>query len=596
MTGTPITAPQPMSSGSHTVTPEETRRVLSRAIPQGKTRRWGLFFGVLADASVVALLGLSMWLIVRAGEQPPILHLTFAIVGVRAFAIGRAAFRYAERLASHDAALTQLATLRADTFTALIPRVPGGIPAARRGDVLATFVDDVDQLQDEALRVRQPLLVSTIVVALSVIVVAMISIWAGVVLTVALVLSGSLAIWLSQRISARSDRDIAEARATLADALLERFSAADVLTAYGALDHQRRRITDAEQRLAAASLTRTRSAGLTGAILSLAAGIASLTTLLVLIPELGGDDGISAALFATAVVVPAAVFEIFAQVPAAFSARRAVNASAERIAQLIETPLPAELPQERSATGERQLVSDAVGQERAESPTSPQAAARMLLAECPEGEPVIRVRDLTAKHPGASEPAFTGVSFDLNAGQVLVVTGESGRGKSTLALVLARLLNYDGSYRVAGREARDEAPATVRHIVGLIEQQPHLFDADVRQNLLFARDTATDEELRAVLEKVGLADWVEQRGGLDAQVGERGSLVSGGQAQRLALARALLADFPVVILDEPTASVDRERAEQLLSDLLGAVPADRAVIVITHTPLPSGVAAASLAL
>src|SRR5690606_25164222 len=131
--------------------------VIARAMPSRAARFPGVGLGVLADLCVVGLLGLSMWLIVRAGEQPPILYLTFAIVGVRAFAVGRAGFRYAERLFSHEAALTQLAALRANTFEALLPRVPGAIETHRRGEVLAAFVDDVDQLQDEPLRVRQPL-------------------------------------------------------------------------------------------------------------------------------------------------------------------------------------------------------------------------------------------------------------------------------------------------------------------------------------------------------------------------------------------------------------------------------------------------------
>ncbi|NLB46979.1 MAG: thiol reductant ABC exporter subunit CydC [Microbacteriaceae bacterium] len=591
------------------VTRDETLRVLRRAVPKGKMRRLGIFFGVLADISVVGLLGLSMWLIVRAGEQPPILHLTFAIVGVRAFAIGRAAFRYAERLSSHDAAFAQLATLRAETFEALIPRVPGGIPSARRGDVLSAFVDDVDQLQDEPLRVRQPLIVSLTVVVLSTLLLALISPTAALILVVALVIAGSVSIWVSQRLAARSDREMTVARAALSDALLERFSAASVLTAYGALDRQRDRIAAAEERLASAQLTRTRAAGLTGAILSLAAGLASVLTLVTLMPGLDlADPAISAPLFATAVIVPAAVFEIFAQVPPAVSARRTVMASAERVAALTETPLPAELPAPAPVvTGESvgshvSLSGDAgaapgspAGEKSALHPrsaASPQAAPLVPL----DGAPLISVRNLSARHPGQTSDAFSGISFDLRAGEVLVVTGESGRGKSTLALVLARLLNYRGSYLVGGHEATTIAPEQVRQMVGLIEQQPHLFDADIRQNLKFARDTATDAELEAVLARVGLADWVAERGGLDVEVGERGDLVSGGQAQRIGLARAILADFPVVILDEPTASVDRERADQLLRDLLGAVPEDRAVILITHTQLPEGIEAATLAL
>lgn len=553
--------------------PDARRAVLDRAMPSRHRRFPGLAFGILADACVVALLGLSMWLIVRAGEQPPILHLTFAIVGVRALAIGRAAFRYTERLFSHDAALAQLATLRADTFSALVPRVPGAIESHRRGEVLAAFVDDVDQLQDEPLRVRQPLLVSAVVVGLSIVVVALISPLAAVVLAVVLGLSGALAVVLAQRSAGASDRELSAARAGLIDALLERFAAAEVLAAFGAVGEQRDRIAAAEARLSAVQLRRARSAGVTGAILAAASGVASIGTLLVLLPALGA--GLSAPLFAAAVVVPAAVFEIFAQVPAALAARRAVQSSADRVAQLTEVELAPEIPRESP---------DRVGdQEPGGAPGDPAA-------------PLLEVRELSVRHPGASRDAVRGLSFALGAGDTLVVTGESGAGKSTLALALVRFLNYGGSYRVRGVEANTLPISEVRRTVGLCEQLPHLFNSDLRQNLKFARDTATDDELMAALDRVGLGDWVRSRGGLDAAVGEHGALVSGGQAQRIALARALLADFPVVVLDEPTAGVDRELADRLLTDLVGAVPADRAVVLITHTELPAGIDAARLEL
>lgn len=570
------------------------RAVLRRALPSRRRALPGLALGVLADVCVVGLLALSMWLIVRAAEQPPILHLTFAIVGVRAFAIGRAAFRYAERIASHDAALHQLAVLRAGTFEALIPRVPGAIESHRRGDVLSAFVDDVDQLQDEPLRVRQPLIVSGAVVVLSLIALALISPLAAAILAAMLLVAGSLALWASQRIAAASDRELAEARASLTDALLERFSAAEVLAAFGAEGRQRERIAAAEDRLTRVQLARSRAAGLSGALLSLGAGVASLLILLALGPALG--ESISSPLFAAAVIVPAAVFEIFAQVPAALSARRTVASSAARVAALTEAPLPAEIPVDPSSADPNPAVPSAA------DPSSADPNAADPSASAP---PLLQVRDLSVRHPGAARPAVRGLSFTVRPGQTLVVTGESGAGKSTLALALVRLLDYEGSYRlrvpgsrmqgdaahgvaVEAREVRELRGEDVRRIVGLCEQQPHIFDADLRQNLKFAREGADDEVLLTALDRVGLGAWARERGGLDSRMGERGALVSGGQAQRIALARAILADFPVVILDEPTAGVDRELADRLLIDLLGAVPEDRAVILITHTDLPAG--------
>ncbi len=570
-------AQQPGWAGSP-VDRASVQRVIARAQPDRRAVTPGLLLGVLADMCVVGLLGLSMWLIVRAGEQPPILYLTFAIVGVRACAIGRAAFRYAERLASHRAALTQLAELRADTFAALVPRVPGAIESHRRGEVLAAFVDDVDQLQDAPLRVRQPLVVSGVVVALSVGAVALIAPLAALVLSVCLVFAGALAVWVSARVAGSSDRELSAARAALTDTLLERAASAAELAAYDALPMQRKRIAAAEDRLTRVQLRRAWASGLSGALLSLGAGAASLLTLLAVSPLL--STTLTAPLFAAAVIVPAAVFEVFAQVPAALAARRSVHASAARIAALTESPLPAEIPVDPAQPLPMPQLAHASG-------NSPLAAAAPALLE---------VRDLEVRHPGSEVAVIRGLSLTLHAGETLVITGPSGVGKSTLALALVRLLDYRGSMRLFGVEARELDMHRVREVIGLCEQAPHLFDADLRQNLRFARDTASDDELLAVLERVGLGEWVAARGGLDAALGERGALVSGGQAQRIALARALLADFPVLILDEPTAGVDRQLADQLLIDLLAAVPADRAVILITHTEVPAAITAKRLEL
>ncbi|MGX5695247.1 ATP-binding cassette domain-containing protein [Agromyces soli] len=186
--------------------------------------------------------------------------------------------------------------------------------------------------------------------------------------------------------------------------------------------------------------------------------------------------------------------------------------------------------------------------------------------------------------PGAT--ALRGVDLDLAPGERVLVRGPSGAGKTTLAHVLVRFLEYGGSYLIDGVEARELDPTRLRDRIGLVEQRPWLFDESIRQNLIFASESASDEELARVLDRVGLAGWMRERGGLDAPVGERGALVSGGQAHRLALARAMLADFEVLVLDEPTASVDGARAEALLAELLDAA-SGRSVVLISHAPVPA---------
>ncbi|WP_157555242.1 ATP-binding cassette domain-containing protein, partial [Microbacterium paraoxydans] len=203
-----------------------------------------------------------------------------------------------------------------------------------------------------------------------------------------------------------------------------------------------------------------------------------------------------------------------------------------------------------------------------------------------DGVPALTLRGATAHWPGGA-PALTGVDLDLAPGERVLVSGASGAGKSSLAAALVGFLRVDGEYRVGDLEAASLSGPSLRRVVGLCEQQPQLFDEDVRQNLLFARDTATDEELLAVLDRVGLAAWVRERGGLDARVGDRGALVSGGQAQRIALARALLRGFPVLVLDEPTAGVDPEASDALLRDLLQAT-GEQSVLLISHVAPPAG--------
>ena len=219
-------------------------------------------------------------------------------------------------------------------------------------------------------------------------------------------------------------------------------------------------------------------------------------------------------------------------------------------------------------------------------------AAVAAVAGAPVGaprilRPVVAVTDLAVRWPRQSDFAVAGVTFQLHPGDRMLIAGPSGSGKTRIAQALVRLLDYAGSYRIDGVEARDLPQQAVRRVVGLCEQRPWLFDESIRQNLLFARDTATDEELLAVLARVGLAEWTVERGGLDARVGQRGALVSGGQAQRIAVARALLADFPVLILDEPTANVDVQQADRLVRDILQAAGAERAVLLISHTPVPA---------
>ncbi|PPG39968.1 thiol reductant ABC exporter subunit CydC [Pseudoclavibacter sp. RFBA6] len=535
----------------------DERRILRLAMPSAR-RLWpSIAIGLLSAICAVALLATSAYLLTRASEIIHILLLGIAIVGVRAFAIGRAVFRYVERLLGHDASFRQLAELRVGVLERLIPLAPAGLATHRRGDLLTRLVSDVDELQFLPLRVAQPLIIAGLTSTLAVVGIWLVSAPAAIVLALCLLLAGIVATATNLAISGRADREAAPLRAALNDRIYETVSTFETLEAYGALDAKLAEVDAADARLRDALVSRARGSGAVAGSVMLFSGLATAGALAVGIDPTV-DGSLLAPMLTLIALVPMALFEIFAQVPQAVAAWRQVRASAVRVADVAPGDAPTSLPDAQPLPEPRQ------------GPTRPVTLA---------------LHDVSASWPGEPEPAIRGISLELAPGDRLLVEGESGAGKTTLANVLVRFLDHEGSYRLNGVEAKEYAPAQVRGVVGLIEQRPHIFDETIRQNLLFAKPDADDTELEAVLGRVGLGEWLEERGGLEARVGEHGSLVSGGQAQRIALARGILADFPVLVLDEPTANVDPALADRLVAELLDASGAERSVVIISHTPV-----------
>lgn len=534
---------------------DRVREVLRLAQPPFRRFLPGLIWGVLSAAAAVSLLAVSGWLIVSASIVDSLVPLSIAVVGVRFFAVTRAVTRYLERLSGHDAALRQLATTRSDMVRRLIPLSPAGLGATDRGQVLAALVDDVENLQNLPLRVVQPLAVSGVVALGAVGFLAFVSPPAALTLAVCLLVAALAAVGLGWIFGSRAEAAVSARRAEVSAALVDYFGSLDVLLAFGAESQARERIRVADAALrrvvGRASLAQAVAAG----VVSLMAGVASVWALAVAAPGLA-TGVIDAPWLAVAVLVPMVVFEVFGAVPIAAASWRSVRASAERIVDVLPERMPPEL---RTDAGEDVEV---------------------------DGVPALTLRGVTAHWPGGAA-ALTGIDLDIAPGERVLVSGASGAGKSSLAAALVGFLRVNGEYRIGDLDAAALSGSSLRRIVGLCEQQPQLFDEDVRQNLLFARDTATDEELLAVLDRVGLAAWVRERGGLDARVGDRGALVSGGQAQRIALARALLRGFPVLVLDEPTAGVDPEASDALLRDLLQAT-GEQSVLLISHVAPPAG--------
>ncbi|WP_328488033.1 thiol reductant ABC exporter subunit CydD [Streptomyces zaomyceticus] len=509
-----------------------------------------LLLGSLALGSAVGLMAVSGWLISRASEQPPVLYLMVAVTATRAFGIGRAVFRYAERLVSHDAVLRMLAELRVSVYRRLERIAPAGLRRTRRGDLLARLVQDVDALQDYWLRWLLPASAALVVGVASAGFTAWLLPEAGAVLAVGLLVAGVAVPAVSGALARRAERRLAPARGALATAVADLLRGCAELTVAGALRGRIERTRDADRALTGIASRQAAAAALGAGLSALVCGLTVVAAAVVGVQAVR-DGRLEGVALAVVVLTPLAAFEAVTGLPLAVQYRQRVKHSAERVFEVLDAPVPVHEP------------------DRAETP--------------PASPFPLELSGLSARHAGQDRDALADFRLTLEAGRRVAVVGASGSGKTTLAQVMLRFLDVEhGMYRLGGVPAWELDGDDVRRFVGLCAQDAHLFDSSVRENLRLARTGAGDDELREALRRARLLDWVDGLPeGLDTLVGEHGSRLSGGQRQRLALARALLADFPVLVLDEPAEHLDLATADALTDDLLRATEG-RTTVLITH--------------
>ena len=512
--------------------------------------------GTVAAVSSVGLMATSAWLISRSAQHPPVLYLMVPVAAVQAFGIGRGVFRYAERLAGHDAALRVLARLRMSAYDRLERLAPAGVAAFRSGDLISRLVSDVDSLTDRWLRVRLPYAAAATCGAAAVAVSAALLPAAGLALAVSLVAAALGAPLLAGVVSHRAERALAPRRGEFAAATVDLLAGAGELSVFGTSRRALHAVMQANQRVARVQ-ARSATARAVGAAASTLAAGAALWGCLVL-----GVAGVSSGAMAGVVLA------VLALIPLA-------------IHDVVKDLAPAaqQIPRLRSAAAR---VSDVTGRpDPVQEPASPEPL--------PTPPYHIKVSGLTVRWEPDGPDVLRGADLDLPAGHRIAVTGPSGSGKTTLAMVLLRFLDpAAGTVTLGGTDITALDSDQVRSVIGLCAQDAHIFDSTLRENLRLARPEASDADLAAALRRAHLDNWVASLpNGLDTEVGEHGARLSGGQRQRLALARVLLADFPVVILDEPAEHLDEQTADALTRDLLTAT-AGRTVLLITHRPVADG--------
>lgn len=512
------------------------------------TKRYlaGLIAAAVEAISAVGLLATSAYLISRASEQPPILYLMVAVVGVRAFALARASFRYLQRLALHDAVFRRLTEIRPLIFRKLVEFAPGGIPS--RGKALETFTADVEKLQDLPLRVLAPILQA----AAAVLTMFAISLWifplAALPLVSAAMIFGIGLLWLTGLASGVNEERRTSHANLLRDQLQSYISNVDVVASYQWSASFKANIDQLGAKIWKLDRKRVRPVALAAGLLSF--GSAALAVLGASIVARNINEVIPATL-AVAVLMPLAVFDVMSQLQQAAQSYRGYVASRQRLDVVLQSEISNELL----------VPGGSLELERVERVTA---------------------RRLNVDRFGTQ--VLGELDFQLNSGTLTAVTGKSGSGKTSLALVLSSLISPS-----SGELLINEVPASQytlqsrRRQILLIEQDPHVFRGTLQQNLEISGQSDAAMFL-AALERVGLSEEFSQRGLLAAELSEDASNISGGQAQRIAIARGLLAGASVLILDESTSGLDRENSLALFAILRQLAGQGICVLVITHDP------------
>lgn len=506
--------------------------------------------GALTISFGVGLMATAGYLISRAAERPAVLSLMVTIVAVQFFGLGRPVLRYVERLTSHDFALRVLGRVRTRFYQRIEPLAPAQLDSYRNGDLLSRMVADVDALQNLYLRGLGPPLVALLAGGLSVGVAFSFLPAAGLLLAIGLLLAALVVPGLTGALGARSGRRQAGARGELAAELVELIGGAPEIVAFGAQAEGLARLAAADRKLVKLARRDSLVAGMGEGFGLVVAGltVAAVLAAAVVAAAHGGLDGVLIAMLA---LLALATFDAVTPLAGAARELSVTLAAGRRILEPIRQ------------------------QAAVQNPESPLPA--------PSWPFTIALEHVRARYPRRERPALDGLSLRIEPGERVALVGPSGAGKTTVVNLLLRFLDpEDGQVTVAEQDLRAYAAQDVRQAISVAGQDSHLFTASIRDNVRLSRPVASDSEVEQALRRARIWSWVDrlpQR--LDTIVGEGGRELSGGQRQRIVLARALLADAPVLVLDEPTAHLDPTTAEELVHDVFSTATG-RTVLLITH--------------
>ncbi|ADC61439.1 thiol reductant ABC exporter subunit CydC [Allochromatium vinosum] len=506
---------------------------------------------LLANVTLMAAAGWFLTAMAAAGAAGVAMNYFTPAALIRGSAMIRTAGRYGERLVNHEATFRLIASLRVWFYQHLEPLAPARLQQYHSGDLLSRIRADIDALDNLYVRVLVPVAVANVSIVLFTIFLLFYHPLLALSGLTFLVLAGvGLPIW-SQARGLAPGRRIAEDEAALRTAVIDGVQGLAELTLYGAAERQARHIDSLSRRLIADQTRLSSDHGLTQAAVGLCASLSLWVLLWIAIPLV--DDGrLMPPQLAMLALFTLASFEAVAPLPQAFQMLGRTLAAAHRLFAIVDTEPAVAEP----------------------SPPSPR----------PERFD-IEFADVRFSYPDAPRPAVSGIRLQVPQGTRAAVIGATGSGKSTLFNLLLRFWAPDsGSIRVGGHDILDFHGDDLRRHIAVVSQHTHLFDATIRENLLIANPDAPQAAIEAACRVAQIHDFIaELPEGYDTWVGETGVRLSGGQGRRIAVARALLKDAPILLLDEPTEGLDAA-TERDLMQALDTLMVGRTVLLITHRP------------
>ena len=511
----------------------------------------GIILAIVTLLASIGLLTLSGWFLAASAVAGIAGLYTFNYMlpaaGVRGAAIFRTAGRYAERLVSHDATFRVLAHLRVFTFTKIMPLSPGGIARFRQADLLNRLVADVDTLDHLYLRVISPLISALVVIALVTFGLSFLDVKLALTLGGIMMILMLLLPVMFYRAGKPAGRELTALRSDYRMQLTSWLQGQSELVVFGAQARFRQKLNDIERRWMLRQQQQARLTGLSQAVVIAAAG---LTVTLMLWLAAGGIGTIAnpGALIALFVFTPLAAFEALGPVAAAFQHLGQVIASAQRVSQIIDQPADVTFPAQ-----------------------GPQAAEHVTLS----------LKNVNFTYPGQPLPVLKNITLEVAAGEHIALLGQTGCGKSTLLQLLTRGWDINsGALSINGHAITTYDEASLRQMITVVSQRVHIFNNTLRENLRMASPQCSDDQLAQALRQVDLHVLLEDEG-LNAWLGEGGRQLSGGEQRRLGLARALLHNAPLWLLDEPTEGLDAETENHILA-LLHKHCENKTLLLVTH--------------